>query len=461
MHNHGSMYLIRRLWLAGMAALVALALLLLAPAPSHGQQLAGPIYTVRAEGTLTSVTTDYLRRALQQAQSTSASALVISLQSGDGVLTAIRPFAAELAQASIPVVVFVEPAGTQSGAPGAFLLSAAHVAALAPDTSFGSIYPLERTDAALSTQSRALVREGIADQLQAWNSAQGRNTGWITRAMTDGVVLSNAQAVALQPPAVDIVATDQAQLLTLLEGRTVTLQGGRQVQITALGQPVVPIAPTLWESLRLILAQPTVAFALLVLGAIAVYLEFAAPGTTIFFGVGAILLAAAALGLVVLPLQTLPLVIVLVGLALVGGEFFVAAHGALALSGLVLLVIGALNLIDPAQAPGTSVAGWALWMLSLGLGGFAVFGALIVMRSRRQPVTVSGQEGLIGQLAEVRRALDPEGMVFVDGALWQAICEDGTAAVGDVVQVRAIHQLRLIVRHLEDDTSASVSAGRA
>jgi membrane-bound serine protease (ClpP class) len=60
---------------------------------------------------------------------------------------------------------------------------------------------------------------------------------------------------------------------------------------------------------------------------------------------------------------------------------------------------------------------------------------------------------MIGKLAEVRRRLDPEGMVFVEGALWQAVSEDGVAEAGDWVRVVSMRDLRLIVRRINGDAT--------
>src|SRR5258707_551298 len=84
----------------------------------------------------------------------------------------------------------------------------------------------------------------------------------------------------LKPAAVDLVAASQDELLTLLDGRVVKLADGRSVQLATLGRVATPVAPTLWEQLRLTLADPTIAFILLVMGALAIYLELAVPGTT-------------------------------------------------------------------------------------------------------------------------------------------------------------------------------------
>lgn len=436
---------------------IVLAVLLLIPTagpatPAWAQQPAGPIYSADVDGTVTSVTIDYLRRALQQAQAAGANALIIRLGSSGGVLSAVRPFAGELAKASVPVVVYVAPQGTQSGAAGILLLSAAHISALAPGTSFGSPYPLAEVDAALSAQTRDLVLDSVADQIRGWNAARGRNTDWIDRAVREGAVVTNEQAIAAKPPAVNLVAASQEELLTLLDGRTVKLDNGRSVQLATMGRAVVGVEPTLWESLRMTLANPTVAFILLVLGAMAIYLELAAPGTSLFAGIGIVLLAGAGAGLLVLPIRWWSLLLLLLALALIGADFFVPTHGGLTVTGLALLVVGALTLIDPAQAPGSFIAIWVVLLVAFALAAFAALGVWLALRTRVRPVT-TGREAMIGKLAEVRQRLDPEGMVFVEGALWQAISEDGVAEAGDWVRIAAVHDLRLVVRRLDREES--------
>ncbi len=436
---------------------LALAVLLLASAqPAQAspvaQTAAGPLYSVEVRGTVTSVSIDYLRRALRVAEASNAQALIITLSTGGGVLRDIRPFAGEIARAEVPVVVYVAPPGTQSGAPGAFLLSSAHISALAPNTSFGSPYPLTQVDAALTEQTRNLVLNSVVDQLRDWNEGRGRDASWVARAVREGAIVTNQQATATSPPAVDLVATNHDELLTLLEGRTVRLEGGQTVRLSTLGSQPEPIEPTLFESLRLALADPTIAFALLILGAIAIYLELASPGTGVFAGIGLVLLLAAGAGLIVLPLRWWGLALLLGGLLLIGAEFVIQSHGALTVTGLALLVVGAFNLVDPVQAPGTGIALWALALVVAGLAIAAAVGVTLALRSRARPVA-TGREALVGKLAEVRRRLDPRGMVFVEGALWQAISENGTVEPGDWVRVTAVHNLQLIVRPLDSEES--------
>ncbi|MCU0492008.1 MAG: nodulation protein NfeD [Chloroflexaceae bacterium] len=429
-------------------ACAALALLL-APGRSAAQ-VSGPVYHVDVDGVVTSFTVDYLRRALQQAEASNATALVIQLRGEGAVLRAVRPFANELAQASVPVVVYVGPSGVQAGAAGALLLSAAHVSAMAPNTSFGSPLPLADVDNVLTEQTRDLLLEEVSQQLRAWNGERGRSTAWVEQGVREGVLLTNEQAMATNPPAINLVARDQAELLTLLEGRTVQLENGQELRLSTLGQRSQPLEPTLWEQLLLLLANPTIAFMLLVMAAVAIYAELITPSIGLFAGIGVVLLLAALVGLLALPVRWVSLIVLLLAFGIIGADFFVPSHGGLTIVGLALLVVSALTLIDTNQAPGVGVSGWAVTGVSGLVVAVTAFGFWLIVRTRNRPV-VTGQEGLIGRVAEVRQRIDPEGMVFVEGALWRALSDDGPIETGEYVRITAAYNLRLAVQRIETD----------
>jgi membrane-bound serine protease (ClpP class) len=446
------MVALRHTLLARLAALLLLALScasLITPSPARAQAR-GPLYLAEVEGVLTHYTVDYLRRALREAEAANATALLIRLGGQGAVLRAVRPLASELAAARVPVVVYVAPSGTQSGAAGALLLSAAGIAAMAPATSFGSSTPLAEVENLLIEQTRELALDQIADQISGWNAERGRATDWVALAVREGVVLSNEQALASQPPAIDLVARDTAELVTLLEGRVVSLADGRTLTLATIGRTPQPLAPSLLESLLMFLAHPTIAFMLLVMAATAGYAELVTPTVGVLAGIGFVLLLGSLVGMTALPVRWLSLLIILLAFGLLAADLFTPSHGALTVVGLVLLVVGALNLFDTAQAPGAGVALWAVAMVGAGLASFAAFGAVLALRAVRQPVT-TGQESLVGQLAEVRSRLDPEGLVFVEGALWRAFSEAAPVEVGTLVRIVSVYELRLTVQPVQAD----------
>lgn len=439
-----------RLWRLLLYVVVALSALGLWALPPAQAQVNGPIYRVEVEEVVSSHAVTYLRRALREAEAADAEALVIRIAPQGAVLRDVRQFAAELAEARIPVVVYVGPAGAAGGAAGAWLLSAAHIAAMAPDTRFGAPVALAEPNPQLTEQTQELFLNEVSEQLGGWNRDRGRSDAWVDQAVREGAVLTNNQAVALNPPAVEIVARDADELLTLLEGRVVTLADGAERTLQTLGRPSQAVPPTLWEQLLLFLANPTIAFLLLVMAGIAIYAELVTPTFGMLAAVGATLLLGSMVGFFALPVRWISVLGILIAFGFIAADLYVASHGATTVIGLVFFVASAFTLFDTAQAPGVTVAAWAVLLVAVLLAGLAGVGIFLALRTRNRPVT-TGQEGLIGRLAQVRKRLEPEGMVFVEGALWRAVSEDGDVEPGEYVRVTGVYELRLTVRRITGD----------
>ena len=112
-------------------------------------------------------------------------------------------------------------------------------------------------------------------------------------------------------------------------------------------------------------------------------------------------------------------------------DIFVPSLGLLTLSGLAVLVAGSYVLFDESQ--GVFVNRPLIWAIAAGLVGvFVVIGGFALSVWRRKPAT--GREGLVGAVGTVRRPLDPDGIVFVSGELWQA------TAAGDSAEAAAANR---------------------
>lgn len=426
--------------------------LLVSVFPQESQaQAQNPAYYVSAERGLTTPAIGLVRRALREAEAANATVLVVEVHGG-GSLRGTWPLARELANARIPVVAYIAPRGGSSGPIGTLLVSAAHVAALAPGATIGFAEPLIDIPANFSATTQQLVVEDAVKQLTGWARARQRNADWVEQAARSGAIISAEQAQALSPPVIDLVATED-ELLISLQGRQVTLASGETRSIQTLGAQVRQIEPTFWEALGQIIAIPSVAFVLFVLGGIALYLELANPGVGIPGIAGALLVIAALIGFALAEVRPLAVLLLAAGLVVVGLEHIVLSHGGFTVAGLILLVLGALYLVDPARTPGLDVSYVVIGGVALALSGVAAGLVTLAVRVRtRKPVT--GRDALIGQVAEVRQPVAPEGMVFVQGALWSAWTDDGSFSVGDFVEIRGVEGLRLYVRRLQDAEAA-------
>lgn len=90
------------------------------------------------------------------------------------------------------------------------------------------------------------------------------------------------------------------------------------------------------------------------------------------------------------------------------------------------------------------------WSVVLVLVGFGLEAIEIVFLRRwarrldRRTKQTTGAEAMIGQSAHVVEACDPNGVVRLDGELWEARCDAGAAA-GQTVRVEALEGLTLVV----------------
>jgi len=197
------------------------------------------------------------------------------------------------------------------------------------------------------------------------------------------------------------------------------------------------------------LADPNVAYLLLVLGFLGLFLELSSPGTSVPGALGVISLVLAAIGLSQLPFDWRGALLILLAFLLFFADVFVPSLGLLTLSGLAVLVAGSYVLFD--QSQGVFVNRALIWAIAAGLVGiFVVIGGFALSVWRRKPAT--GREGLVGAVGTVRRLLNPDGIVFVSGELWQATAAgDSAEAIPPIaervpVTVTGIDGLRLYVR---------------
>jgi membrane-bound serine protease (ClpP class) len=140
-------------------------------------------------------------------------------------------------------------------------------------------------------------------------------------------------------------------------------------------------------------------------------------------------------------------VLALIGVALLLAELLLPTGGVLAVLGAAGLVAGGVVALE-SDASNADFIGPALIALGLlSLVTFFVVARKVLEAHRDEPVR-TGSEELVGALAEARSTLDPEGQVWIEGALWRARVGsgDGPVGLGDRVRVDAIEGLTLVVR---------------
>jgi membrane-bound serine protease (ClpP class) len=188
--------------------------------------------------------------------------------------------------------------------------------------------------------------------------------------------------------------------------------------------------------------DPNIAFLLLAIGALSLYIEFNHPGAVIPGTIGVVFILLAAFALNFLPTRFAALGLILGAFALFAAEAKFATHGVLTIGGIVLLTLGGLLLVD-SPIPEMRVHLITALAVSIPLGLITAFLMTIALKARRNKV-VTGAQGLLGETGVAQTALSPQGKVFVHGELWDAVASS-TLPVGQLVVVRRIDGLTLSV----------------
>jgi membrane-bound serine protease (ClpP class) len=94
------------------------------------------------------------------------------------------------------------------------------------------------------------------------------------------------------------------------------------------------------------------------------------------------------------------------------------------------------------------------------IAAFIVFASRKALVTHRNEPVRTGWEELIGSIGEVREALDPEGQIFIAGALWRARTVGGSGAgLGTRVRVKSVEGLTLEVEPVPDTEPANAEKG--
>jgi membrane-bound serine protease (ClpP class) len=414
-----------------------------------GAQDARPVDVLEIEGPVTPIMISYIERGIRTAESDDAEALVIQLNTPGGQTDLMSKIIQAILRADVPVVVYVYPQGAYAASAGTLITLAGHVAAMAPGTTIGAASPVGSQGEDLGETLESKIKEDLKAQARALAGRRGEEAvAWAESAIEEAKAATAEEALALG--VIDFVAPNLEDLLAQIDGFAVTV-AGREVTLATAEAPVRQLPMTFFEQFLHIITNPTIAFILLTVGINAILLELSNPGGYAAGIIGAICLILAFYALGVLPVNYAGLIFIGLAFVLFFVDVMAATHGALTVGGIVSLVAGALILFN---SPLYRVSIAAVAGVAVATGLFFAFALTKVIQAHRKPA-VTGREGLVGHRAQVRTALDPQGMVFVQGELWGATAEDPPIPEGEWVEVVAMEGFRLRVRRAAGGRGAS------
>jgi len=428
----------------------AAAAMLLAVAVGRGAtgSADGPgLARIVVDGTINPAVSEYVHEAIARASAAGAAALVVQLDTPGGLLQSARSIVKDILAAPLPVVVYVAPSGASATSAGVFVTMAAHVAAMAPGTSIGAAHPVSGQGADIPGVMGKKVESFTASFSEAIARQRGRNVEWAVKAVRKSESLAADEAA--RKNVVDLVARDLDDLVTRTKGKSIEVAGvTRTLDLTPTLGPdgharVLDYEMRVAQKLLNVLADPNIAYILMMAGLLGLYVEFMHPGAVLPGVVGAICLLLGLTAMQVLSVNYGGLALIGVGAVLLIAEAFLPTFGVLGVGGLVAFVLGSLFLFD-AQGTGLEVARGLIAGVAAAFAIVALIVGTLVVRSQRRRVS-GGSEGMLGAVGVTRERLAPQGMVLVRGEYWTAT-SDTPIEPDTAVEVVAVDGLRLRVR---------------
>ena len=447
---------IRKLrWLLCVLSLFGLA------ATAEQARQAVPVLTI--SGAIDRASADYVVRGLKHAQKDGAPLVVLRMNTPGGLDSAMRQIVQAILASPVPVATYVAPEGARAASAGTYILYASHIAAMAPATTLGAATPVAigmpssgpasapapattptpaATPASAPAESETMTRKQVNDAaafIRSLAQRHERNAEWAERAVHEAVTLTASEA--LRDKVIDFVAPDVASLLKQIDGRRVAMANG-EITVSTGNLTTVETPPGTRYRLLSVIANPSVALILMMIGIYGLILEFMSPGFGVSGTVGAICLLLAMYALQMLPVNYAGVALILLGIGLLAAELTVPSFGVLGIGGIAAFIAGAILMFDR-DVPGMGVPLSLIFGLAVSSALLVLLGGNMALRARRAPI-VSGREALIGATGVVEVVDGGAAWARVLGELW-TVRAAGPLAVGQGVLVRAVDGLTLDV----------------
>ena len=387
----------------------------------------------------------YIDEGLADAARRQAALVLITMDTPGGLSDSMTDMIHHILESPVPVAVFVSPAGARGASAGFFILLSADVAAMAPGTRTGASTPI-LLPGGFSVPVDEVLRKKMNNDatafLRSFTEKRNRNPKLAETSVTDSQAFTENEALAGH--LIDLIASDNADLLKQLNGREIKRFNGKTEKLSLENYRFEEFHLSARQKFLAYIVDPNIFFVLMLVAVLGLYTEFTHPGVIAPGVIGGICAVLALYAMHLLPVNFAGVVLILLAFGLFILEAKFASHGVLLLGGIVSMLLGAIFLIRSPLTPGGVSLGVALGV-TLPVAILTVFLMRLVLKSRRWK-TSTGKEEMLGAEGVVTAALSSqgEGMIRVHGELWRAAAASPVPE-GTLVRVTRVDGLKLFV----------------
>ncbi len=383
---------------------------------------ASTVHRIIINGVINPVATEYIIKSIEQAEEADAELLIIELDTPGGLMESMHRIVKAIQSSDVPVAVYVSPSGSRAGSAGVFITYAAHIAAMAPSTNIGSAHPVfgggsgQKPDSATTeTLMEKVVNDAVA-KIKAVAKTRGRNIEWAEKSIRESANIPEHEA--LETGVVDYVVPSVDSLLTVLDGKEVTLDNGVIKKLDTARARIVTFEMSWRQRLLDTVSNPNIAYILMMLGMLGLSLELYNPGSILPGVVGGISLILGLYAMETLSVNYAGILLIIFSIILFLLEIKIPSFGLLSIGGVISLIAGSIMLFDT-HFPFLQLSWQVIFGVVLITTLFFVFAVGMVVRTHRQKPT-TGKAGMVGEKGVVFSPLKPDGKVKIHGEFWQA-----------------------------------------
>jgi len=402
------------------------------------------ILKITVDAAIHPVTSEYIRDAIDRADQENASLLIMTLNTPGGLDSSMREIIEKILSAKTPIAAFVSPSGGRSASAGFFIGIACDLFIMAPGTNTGAAHPVgvSITGQAMDQTTEDKVTHDAASYIKTLAEKRGRNVKMAEDAVRKS--LSYTEKEALQGGLIDFIAKNEQDIIDAFDQKSIRRFNGDTVVLRLKQEPVINMDMSARQKFLLTISNPNLAYILLMIGLLGLYFEFANPGAILPGVLGGISLLLAIFSFQILPINYVGLILILLAIAMFVLEVKVHSFGALSIGGIIALVIGSMMLIK-APIPELRPSLRIIIPIALGISLILIFLVYLVIRAQARR-TLTGKEGMVGEIGTARSDLAPEGKVFVHGELWDAEADAPVRAGEKIRIVEVLGTLKIRVK---------------
>ncbi len=288
---------------------------------------------------ITPATYDYVKQNFQRLPKSSL--IVLRLNTPGGLVSTTKDIITLVGREKRPLVVWITPEGASASSAGAIIASAAHFIFMSPGTNIGAATPVGMDGDIKESDGKNKALNDLTALVRSLSDSRGRPAAPFEKMIRSADSFTDKEALKLG--IIDGIISSEREIENLITTKPINIDGV-QTNLKPKNVTIKYQEPSIGQAILEVLANPSTAYIIFLIGVALIYFEFQAPGGYIAGAFGVCFIILAGIAFQVLPLDWGSMGLIAAGIFLLILEVFVVSYGLLSIAGLIAFTVGSLFL---------------------------------------------------------------------------------------------------------------------